>query len=99
MQTVKQPQKVEQLHPNAPQNLQGTATVTTTDLSWDTVDGATYNVYRNDSKVASAITETSYYDTGLTGGTTYNYAVSAIVGGVESPKSEVLIITTQASGS
>lgn len=72
--------------------------MTTADLSWDAVDGATYNVYRNNTVVASGITETSYHDTGLTGGTTYSYAVTAVIDGVESPKSETLELTTTASG-
>lgn len=48
--------------------------------------------------IASGVTETTYHDTGLTGGTTYSYAVTAVIDGVESPKSETLELTTTASG-
>ncbi|MGG4011420.1 hypothetical protein ABEV67_04345 [Bacillus smithii] len=67
-------------------------------MSWDAVDGATYNVYRNNTVIASGVTETTYHDTGLTGGTTYSYAVTAVIDGVESPKSETLELTTTVSG-
>jgi fibronectin type 3 domain-containing protein len=72
--------------------------VTTADLSWDAVDGATYNVYRNDTVIASGVTETTYHDTGLTGGTTYSYAVTAVIAGVESPKSTIELTTTASGG-
>jgi poly(hydroxyalkanoate) depolymerase family esterase len=67
--------------PAAPTGLTVTGTTdTTVSLSWSAVSGAaSYNVYRNGAKVnASAITATSYTDSGLTANTTYSYTVAAV---------------------
>ncbi|MEU4066286.1 PHB depolymerase family esterase [Streptomyces wedmorensis] len=62
----------------------GLAVTATTDnsaaLSWNTVPGAaSYNVYRDGTKVnSSPVTATTYTDSGLTAGTTYGYAVAAV---------------------
>jgi poly(3-hydroxybutyrate) depolymerase len=67
--------------PAAPAGLTVTGTTdTSVSLSWSAVSGAaSYNVYRNGTKVnASAVTGTTYTDTGLASGTTYSYTVAAV---------------------
>lgn len=66
-----------------------------TGLSWNAVSGASgYNVYRNGVKLTTSPQGgTTYSDTGLQGGTTYTYGVTAIVGNVESPLT-LLNVTT-----
>jgi len=56
------------------------ATASSMQIAWNAVSGAaSYNVYRNGSKVnASAVTATSYTDTGLAAGTTYSWTVRAV---------------------
>jgi poly(3-hydroxybutyrate) depolymerase len=56
------------------------ATNTTMNISWNAVSGAaSYNVFRNGGKVnASAVTSTSYTDSGLAAGTTYQWSVAAV---------------------
>src|SRR5579883_869987 len=70
--------------PSAPTASAGNAQVA---LSWSSVSGATaYNVYRSTASGGegttpingSAITTTSYTDTGLTNGTTYYYKLAAM---------------------
>nr|BFD80735.1 PHB depolymerase family esterase [Streptomyces sp. Xyl84] len=63
----------------APSGVSVTSTTDTgTSLSWNAVSGAaSYNVYRNGTKVASP-TATSYTDTGLSAGTSYSYTVAAV---------------------
>src|SRR6185369_15921478 len=57
-------------------------TDTTVSLSWNSVTGAaSYNVYRNGNKVnTSAVTATSFTDTGLSAGTNYSYTVASVDG-------------------
>jgi poly(hydroxyalkanoate) depolymerase family esterase len=65
----------------APTGLSVTATTgTSASLSWNAVSGAaSYNVYRNGAKVnASAVTATTFTDTGLSAATTYSYTVAAV---------------------
>lgn len=73
----------------APTNL--TATVQNTNnvhLSWNaTTPADSYKVYRDNTMIAQNITATSYDDNNLNWGTTYNYQVSTVYLGVESPKS------------
>ncbi len=74
--------------PVAPQNLTATGSNEQVSLSWDAnteIDLAGYNVYRSTvaggpySKLnASLVTATAYSDTGLTNGTPYYYAVTAV---------------------
>ncbi len=78
--------------PPAPTGLAVTGTTdTSVSLSWTAVSGAaSYNVYRNGTKAnTSAVTGTSYTDTGLASGTTYSYTVAAVDGsgsvGAQSP--------------
>jgi hypothetical protein len=70
------------------------ATASSMTIGWSAVSGAAgYNVYRNNGKVnASAITATSFNDTGLAAATTYNWTVRALdssgaEGAVSSPAS------------
>lgn len=70
------------------------ATGSTINVTWSAVTGATsYNVYRDGSKVGSP-TATSYTDSGLQQGSTYNYTVTAVGNGSESPKSTIAQGTT-----
>jgi poly(3-hydroxybutyrate) depolymerase len=73
------------------------ATASSMVISWAAVTGASgYFVYRNGTKVnTTAATGTSYTDTGLTAGTTYSWAVTAVDGnGAESAASTVATGTT-----
>jgi poly(3-hydroxybutyrate) depolymerase len=58
------------------------ATASSMTISWSAVSGATgYNVYRDGNKAnASAITTTSFDDTGLASATTYSWTVRALDG-------------------
>src|SRR5664279_2768414 len=76
------------------------------DLSWaassDTVGVAGYKVYRDggSAAVATVSTGVSYADTGLTGGSTHSYAVSAFdAAGNESDKSSPVVSGVARSGS
>ncbi|MFE0648408.1 fibronectin type III domain-containing protein [Streptomyces sp. NPDC059534] len=55
-------------------------TATGASLTWNAVSGAaSYNVYRDGTKVnTTPVTTTTYTDTGLTAGTTYGYTVAAV---------------------
>lgn len=65
----------------------GGATNSSLTVSWSAVSGAaSYNVYRDGVKVGSA-TGTSYTDSGLNAGSSYNYTVTAVANGSESAKS------------
>ena len=87
----------------APQNLTaGTITSTTAALLWTPVIGATsYNIYKSSDGVtwvAAAVASSSVAnvtETGLVTATQYYFAVTAVVGGVESEfKSTPVIFTT-----
>lgn len=56
------------------------ATASSMTVSWSAVSGAaSYNVYRNGSKVnASAVTTTSFNDSGLASATTYSWTVRGV---------------------
>jgi hypothetical protein len=67
-------------------------TVHTVSLGWPSQTNATgYNVYRNGTKVASAITVLQYNDTTVVAGSKYTYGFSYIAGGVESPQISVSV--------
>ena len=74
----------------------GSASATAVPLSWNAVSGATgYNVYRNGTKVtATPATTPTYNATGLTAGTTYSFAVSAVGPDGESAISAPVSATT-----
>jgi poly(hydroxyalkanoate) depolymerase family esterase len=87
--------------PPAPTGLAVTGTTdTSVSLSWTAVSGAaSYNVYRNGTKVnTSGVTGTSYSDTGLTASTTYSYTVAAVNGsGTVGAQSAAVDATTTAT--
>jgi poly(hydroxyalkanoate) depolymerase family esterase len=69
---------------------------TTASLAWEPVAGAaSYNVYRNGTKVASPAS-TSYSDSGLANGTSYTYTVAAVdaAGAVGTTSASVTATTT-----
>ena len=92
--------------PTAPSNLTGSATgYTTASLSWgaatDNIRVQSYAILRNGTPVASAPAgTTSYADTGLAPGATYNYQVTAVdSSGNQSTASNPAGVTTQADTS
>ena len=63
-------------------------------LSWNSVPGATtYWIYRN-NYVPAIVTSTNYVDGSLSPGTTYTYAIAAVVNTVLGPKSSSITVTT-----
>lgn len=81
-----------------PQNVTVIATPETPNsltVQWDEVPGATsYNLYWSTSPGVTALTGTKIagvlspdIETGLTGGTSYYYVVTAVIGGIERPES------------
>jgi chitodextrinase len=87
--------------PSVPTGLSATAvSQSQVNLSWtastDNVGVTGYKVYRNGTQVGTTTT-TSYQDTGLTAGTTYNYTVAAYdAAGNVSAQSTAAAATTQA---
>jgi iron/zinc purple acid phosphatase-like protein C/fibronectin type III domain protein/calcineurin-like phosphoesterase family protein len=70
---------------------------TTVQLTWMAVAGAeSYKIYRGGSLLASQ-PGTLYNNSSLSPSTTYSYQVSAIIAGVESPRSAMVSATTQAA--
>lgn len=60
-------------------------------VTWKAVKGAeSYNVYVNGKKVKSGVTGTSYTVTGLKANGTYNIQITAVKGGKEGKKSELV---------
>lgn len=81
--------------PAAPTLSASGTTQTTTNLSWTTVSGATYNVYKDGTLIASGLTGTTLQATGLTPGTSYNFTVKAVSSyGVEGGASNTAAVTT-----
>ena len=88
--------------PPAPGGLVAAAVSTSgINLSWNAVNGATsYNVKRSTTSggsyatIASAVTGTSFGDSGLGGSTTYYYVVTAVNSGGESANSSQASATT-----
>jgi fibronectin type 3 domain-containing protein len=94
----------QQAVPSTPTGVTATAfSSSSISISWNTVSSATgYYIYRaitstgTYTKVtASAVTGTSYADTGLTASTTYYYKVSAVNSAGESGLSAYMYATTQ----
>jgi chitodextrinase len=87
--------------PSVPTGLSATApSQTQVDLTWNTstdnVAVTGYNIYRNNTKIASSTTN-SFTDSSVTASTTYNYTVSATDdAGNESVQSTATSITTPA---
>ena len=72
----------------APTGLAATVNGNNVHLTWNAANPASsYKVYRGNTVIAQNITATSYDDNNLNWGTTYNYQVSTVYLGVESPKS------------
>jgi len=70
---------------------------TTIQLTWMAVTGAeSYKIYRGGSLLTSQ-PGTLYNNSSLSPSTTYSYQVSAIIAGVESPRSTAVSATTQAA--
>jgi hypothetical protein len=70
---------------------------TTVQLTWMAVAGAeSYKIYRGGSLLTSQA-GTLYNNSSLSPSTTYSYQISAISGGVESPRSTAVSATTQAA--
>jgi poly(hydroxyalkanoate) depolymerase family esterase len=93
------------LSPTAPAFPTGLSAVaagsTTASLTWNAVTGATsYNLKRSTTNggpysiIASGVTATNYSDSGLAGGTTYYYVVSAMVSINETLNSAQATVTT-----
>lgn len=75
-----------------PTNLNATVDDTDVTLTWTpTVTGATYNVYRGNTKIASGLSSTTYTDNDLSQNL-YSYSVTSVYQGVESSKSEAVSI-------
>jgi chitinase len=85
--------------PAAPTGLAaGATTSSSVPLTWNSVSNATaYNVYRNGTKV-DTVTTNSATEAGLAASTTYSFQVTATNAAGESPKSNTVSATTQASG-
>jgi len=67
---------------------------TQVNLSWNSVPNATsYWIYR-DTYVPAIVTSTNYADRSVSPGTTYTYAIAAVVNSVLGPKSASITVTT-----
>jgi poly(3-hydroxybutyrate) depolymerase len=77
------------------------ATTSTMVVSWQAVTGASsYNVFRGGNKVnATAVTATSYTDTGLAASTTYSWTVAAVDSSGAQGTTSAAASGTTASGS
>ena len=82
---------------SAPSNLGATAQNNSRiQLNWSPASPAqSYKIYRNNAVIAEGITGVSYSDNNLSQGT-YNYQVSTIYEGIESPKSNTATATIYA---
>ena len=78
-----------------PEKFKGTGNYDNVALSWIVNESAdSYNVYRNDVKVANVPgAQTGYVDTGLAPRTIYTYSISSVVDGKESVKATFRIAT------
>ncbi len=73
-----------------PTNVEAEVNGGNVNLTWTpTVNGAKYNIYRDNNKIASNITTTSYTDESLAEGV-YKYSVSTVYNGIESQKSVIV---------
>ena len=78
-----------------PEKFKGTGNYDNVALSWIINEAAdSYNIYRNDAKVANVPgVQAGYVDTGLTPRTIYTYSVTSVVDGKESVKATFKIAT------
>jgi hypothetical protein len=88
--------------PSAPSGLNAAVSGTSVNLTWNSVSGATYRVYRSTSSSGSGSLigspgGTSYTDSELSAGT-YYYRVSAYGNGQESEKSSAVSATVSGGG-
>lgn len=90
--------------PNSPTGVTATAGNGQVQLTWTAASGATgYNIKRSTTNggpyanVASALTGTTYTNTGLTNGTTYYYVITAVNSSGESPISTQVSATPAAA--
>jgi hypothetical protein len=98
--TVTPPPPPDTVKPSKPGKPTGSATDTTTTMSWaastDNIGVTGYRIYRNSSAVNTSPTP-SFNDTGLAPSTTYKYQVAAFdAAGNESAKSGILTLKTAA---
>ena len=67
---------------------------TQVNLAWNSVSGATaYWIYRG-SSAYTIVSSTSYADKSVSPGTTYTYAIAAVVNNTLGPKSSSVTVTT-----
>ena len=79
--------------PTAPTNVTANVNNQSVTLNWSASNPASsYKVYRNNMMIAQGITVTTYTDNNLQPGT-YNYEVSTVYNGLESPKSTAVSAT------
>jgi hypothetical protein len=90
--------------PAAPTGLTALSLDTRVVLAWKPVSGTVYNVYRGASagsvttKIANAVSGTTFADTSVSNGSTYFYAVRSVSAGVESSNSKLAQATPLARG-
>jgi len=87
--------------PVAPTGLSATSSVDgEIDLTWnDDPDAVTYNVYRDGTKLQSALPQAAYSDVNLGSGETHTYTVTGVNDNGESPQSAAVQATTLVDGS
>ena len=74
-------------YPTAPTNVTATVNNQSVTINWSAADPAdSYKIYRNNRMIAQGVTATTYTDSNLAPGT-YNYEVTTVYNGLESPKS------------
>ena len=92
---------VESAPPAAPTGLTATAGVEQVSLDWDDQASVTFTVYRFEVDdwvpIASGLSVSEHLDTGLLGGETYRYVVTAVAAGVESAYSDEASATATAA--
>ena len=67
---------------------------TQVNLTWNSVPNATTYWIDRDTYVPAIVTSTNYADRSVSPGTTYTYAIAAVVNSVLGPKSASITVTT-----